>query len=181
MNRYFVVLMMLFTGVLGGCATGDQDPRTGGLLGGISGLSSGGYENRVKGKEARLEQLRATQSQLDAEKGQLELQQSAAYAQLGKDQAQVSAMQSEITKLEKSSKALAAQQGADKQRVAELHKRIADLKGNMKKQAAALDALEGSGLGDADMDLRRKQLEKQRDDMAHEYELLMKMQVELAQ
>jgi chromosome segregation ATPase len=181
MNRYFIILMMLFAGVLGGCASGDLDPRTGGLFGGISGISSGTYENRVKEKEARLEQLRATQSQLNIEKGQLSQQQSAAYAQLGKDQAQVSAMQSEIVKLEKSSKALATQQGTDQQRVTELQKRITGLKGNMKKQASALDALEGSGLGDADVDLRRKQLEKQRDDMAREYELLMKMQVELAQ
>ena len=181
MRRYLVVLMVLLIGVLGGCATGDQDPRTGGLLGGLSGIGSGAYENRVKEREARLEQLRATQSQLDAEKSQLEQQQSAAYAQLGKDQAEVSAMQSEIAKLEKSSKTLTAQQGVDQQRVAELQRRITDLKGNMNKQASSLDALEGSGLGDADVDLRRKQLEKQRDDMAREYELLMKMQVELVQ
>lgn len=181
MSRQAVVLMMLVAGLLGGCASGDQDPRTGGLLGGISGLSSGSYENRVKEREARLQQLRATQSQLDAEKGQLEQQQSAAYAKVAKDQSEVDVMQSDIARLEKSASKLSAQQGADQQRVAELQQRIAALNGQMGKQASALDALEGSGLGDADVDLRRKQLEKQRDDLAREYELLMKMQVELVQ
>jgi hypothetical protein len=44
-----------------------------------------------------------------------------------------------------------------------------------------LDDLEGSGLGDTDMDLRRKQLETQRNALRKEYDLLMKMQMELAQ
>ena len=58
---------------------------------------------------------------------------------------------------------------------------VTDLKGKMNQQASSLDDLEGSGLGDADMDLRRKQLEKQRDALRKEYDLLMKMQMELAQ
>ncbi|SHO51356.1 hypothetical protein [Desulfopila aestuarii] len=176
-----IVIMIFLTGMLAGCAGVDQDPRSGGLLGGISGLSSGSYENRVKEREARLEQLRATQRQLDAETGQLEEQKSAAYAKVAKDQAEVNAMQSEIAQLEKKSKALAAQQGTDQQRVAELDKRVKALKSKMGQQASDLDALEGSGLGDADVDLRRKQLEKQRDALAREYDLLMKMQMELVQ
>ncbi|SHO52110.1 hypothetical protein [Desulfopila aestuarii] len=181
MNRQTVVLMMLVAGLLGGCASGDQDPRSGGLLGGISGLSSGAYENRVKEREARLQQLRATQSQLDAEKGQLEAQKSTAQAQLDKDQARVKAMQSEIAALDKKTKSLAAMEGTDKQAVADLQKRVSDLKGKMNRQASSLDDLEGSGLGDEDLDLRRTQLEKQRDALRKEYELLMKMQMELAQ
>jgi chromosome segregation ATPase len=178
--RVFVIMIFL-AGMLGGCAGVDQDPRSGGILGGISGLSSGSYDNRVKDREARLEQLRATQRELDAEKGQLEEQKSAAYAKVAKDQDRVNTMQSEITQLEKKSKALAAQQGTDKQRVAELDKRVKALKSRMGQQSSDLDALEGSGLGDADIDLRRKQLEKQRDALAREYDLLMKMQMELVQ
>lgn len=181
MKLRVVIMMISLTGMLGGCAGGDQDPRSGGLFGGISGLSSGSYDNRLKDREARLEQLRATQRQLDAEQGQLKEQKSAAYAKVAKDQAQVNAMQSEIKQLEKKSKALAARQGKDQQRVAALDKRVKALKSKMGKQSSNLDALEGSGLGDADVDLRRKQLETQRDALAHEYDLLMKMQMELAQ
>lgn len=179
--RATILFPLLIAAVfLGGCA-GQHDPRTGGFFGGVAGLGSGGYKNRVAEREARLAELRATQSELDAEKGQLEVQKSAAQAQLDKDQALVRAMQTEIASLEKKTKSLAAQDGADKQRVADLQKRIADLKGKMGQQASSLDDLEGSGLGDADMDLRRKQLEKQRTALRKEYDLLMKMQMELAQ
>jgi hypothetical protein len=90
-------------------------------------------------------------------------------------------MQADIAALEKKTKALASKQGVDQTRVAELQKRLAGLKAGMNKQESSLDALEGSGLGDADTDLRRKQLESQRDALRKEYDLLMKMQMELAQ
>jgi chromosome segregation ATPase len=172
--------MLLTAMLLGGCA-GQHDPRTGGFFGGVAGLGSGGYKDRVAEREARLEELRATQRELDAEKGQLETQKSAVQALVDKDQARVKAMQAEIAALDKKTKSLAAQDGADAQRVADLQKRVADLKGKMNRQASSLDDLEGSGLGDADMDLRRRQLEKQRDALRKEYDLLMKMQMELAQ
>ena len=164
----------------GGCAGKDYDPREGGFFGGVAGLSSGGYKDRVQEREARLEQLRATQQQLAAEQIGLEGQKSAALAQVGKDKGKVSSMQAEIAALEKKSTALAKKEGADKGRIAELQKRTAELKKQMARQSTSLDALEGSGLGDQEVDLRRKQLEQQRNALRREYELLMKMQMELA-
>lgn len=180
MRTAILIPMLLAAMLLGGCA-GQHDPRTGGFFGGVAGLGSGGYKDRVAEREARLEELRATQRELDAEKGQLETQKSAAQALVDKDQARVKAMQAEIAALDKKTKSLSAQGGTDAQRVADLQKRVADLKGKMNRQASSLDDLEGSGLGDADMDLRRRQLEKQRDALRKEYDLLMKMQMELAQ
>ncbi|NLC70777.1 MAG: hypothetical protein GX751_05395 [Desulfuromonadaceae bacterium] len=166
--------------LFGGCAGKDYDPQKGGFFGGVAGLSSGGYKDRVQDREARLAQLRATQQQLNAETAGLEGQKSAALVKVGKDKARVSSMQAEIASLDKKSKALAAKDGADKQRVADLQKRTAALKKQMAKQSSSLDALEGSGLGDQEVDLRRKQLEQQRNALRREYELLMKMQMELA-
>lgn len=167
--------------LLSGCVTGGDDPRQGGFFGGVSGLSSGRYENRVKEREARLAQLRATQQGLDAKKGSLEADKSAALTRVVADRNRVAAMQSEIAALEKNTRSLSTRQGADQKRVRELQQRITELKAETRNQASALDALEGSGLGDSDMDLRRKQLEAQRDGLRREYELLMKMQMELAQ
>jgi chromosome segregation ATPase len=180
MRTAILISILLAAMLLGGCA-GQHDPRTGGFFGGVAGLGGGSYKDRVAEREARLAELRNTQRELESEKGQLESQKSAAQAQLDKDQARVKAMQTEIAALDKKTKSLAAKDGADKQRVADLQKRVTDLKGKMNKQASSLDDLEGSGLGDADMDLRRKQLEAQRDALRKEYDLLMKMQMELAQ
>lgn len=163
-----------------GC-TGSHDPREGGFFGGVAGLGGGSYKNRVAEREARLEELRATQSELDTEKSQLENRKTTVQAQVEQDRAMVRAMQSDIADLETKNKTLAARQGADQKRVAELQQRTRDLKTKVGQQQSSLDALEGSGLGDTEADLRRKQLESQRDALRKEYDLLMKMQMELAQ
>ncbi|MCB5285895.1 MAG: hypothetical protein LHW45_09965 [Candidatus Cloacimonetes bacterium] len=180
MKNSILIVTLFLAMVFGGCASQD-DPREGGFFGGVAGLGSGGYKNRMTEREERLEELRATQRALDSEKGQLEVQKTAVQEQLNMDQGRVKSMQSEIAALDKKAKSLADKQGTDKQRVTELQKRVADLKGKMNQQASSLDDLEGSGFGDTDMDLRRKQLEKQRDSLRKEYDLLMKMQIELAQ
>lgn len=173
----FICIWLIF---LTGCA-GNHDPRTGGFFGGMAGLGSGSYKDRVAQREARLEEVRATQSQLDAETIQLEKQKSATQARIAQDRNLVKNMQKDIADLEKQAQSLSAQEGANQQRVTELQQRIARLKSQMTEQQSSLDALEGSGLGDTDLDLRRKQLESQRNALRKEYDLLMKMQMELAQ
>lgn len=174
------VLLILIICSLCGCSKTGRDPREGGFFGGMAGLGSGDYKQRVEDREARLGELRQTQRELDAEKIQLETQKTSVTARLNEDRAKAKAMQKEISALEKASKELSAKQGKDQKRVAELQKRAAALKAQAAKQTSALDALEGEGLGDTETDLRRKQLESQRDALRKEYDLLMKMQMELS-
>lgn len=166
--------------VLAGCAGGNHDPRQGGFFGGVAGLGGGGYKDRVAEREARLDELRAVQQELDVEQSQLESRKSAVQAQVDQDRAKVAAMRDDIAALEKKASALSARQGADRKRVDELRQRITALKSKVGRQQASLDDLEGSGQGDSDVDLRRRQLEAQRDALRKEYDLLMKMQMELA-
>ncbi len=180
MKRAAWITICVCLTVLAGCAGGDHNPREGGLFGGVAGLGGGSYKKRVAEREARLEQLRVTQHELDVEKARLESQKSSAQLQVDQDRAKVKAMQTEVADLEKKAKALSARQGADQKRVEELQQRIDTLKSQVGKQRSSLDDLEGSGLGDADTDLRRKQLDAQRDALHKEYDLLMKMQMELA-
>lgn len=166
--------------ILFGCA-GNHDPREGGFFGGMAGLGSGSYKDRVAERESRLDELRSTQRQLDAETAQLQQQKSSVQVRIEQDRALVKNLQKEITDLEKSTKALAEQKGASDKRVADLQKKIEELKRQIGTVQSSLDDLEGSGLGDSEMDLRRKQLEAQRNALRKEYDLLMKMQMELAQ
>ncbi|MDX9717871.1 hypothetical protein [Thauera sp. AutoDN2] len=165
---------------LTGCANLSTDPREGGFLGGVSGLSSGAYEARVVEREDRLAQLRETQRGLEMERTQLESRKSDAGRQLAAERARVKKLDADIAGLEKKVGTMTTQQGADAQRVGELQSRLAELKRKSAQQTSALDALEGSGLGDAETDLRRSQLEEQRRALQREYDLLMKMQLELA-
>lgn len=174
------ILLVVSMTLFGGCAGKDYDPRQGGLFGGVAGLGSGSYENRVKERQASLEELRATRDRIHDETSRLEAGASAARVQLQEDQERVRAMQADIAQLEKKVNELTTTHGADEKRVDALRKRTADLKKQMEKQSFTLDALEGSGMEDTEMELRRKQLEQQRNSLRREYELLLKMQLEMS-
>lgn len=172
--------MLFGVAVLSGCANVSTDPREGGFFGGVSGINSGAYDQRIRERDERLAQLRETQRGLEQETSQLEAHKSATARQVEADRARVHKLNADVAALDKRVNALAAQEGADQKRVKELETRLDALKRQMGQQTSALDALEGSGLGDAETELRRKQLEQQRDGLRREYELLMKMQLELA-
>lgn len=176
-SAFFICACLM---LLVGCA-GSHDPREGGFFGGVAGLGGGSYKDRVAEREARLEELRSTQRQLDVETTQLEQQKSATQARIQQDRALVKNLQNEISSLDKQAKSLASTQGTNQKRVTELQERIKKLKSQTTQVESSLDDLEGSGLCDTDMDLRRKQLETQRNALRKEYDLLMKMQMELAQ
>ena len=162
---------------LAGCANLSTDPREGGFLGGVSGLNSGAYEARVVEREDRLAQLRETQRGLESERTQLETHRSDVDRQVAAERARVKKLDADVVGLEKKVGTLKTKQGTDGKRVGELQSRLAELK---RKTAQQTSALEGSGLGDAETDLRRTQLEEQRRALQREYDLLMKMQLELA-
>ena len=165
---------------LAGCANLSTDPREGGFLGGVSGLNSGAYEARVVEREDRLAQLRETQRGLESERTQLETHRSDVDRQVAAERVRVKKLDADVVGLEKKVGTLKTKQGTDGKRVGELQSRLAELKRKTAQQTSALDALEGSGLGDAETDLRRTQLEEQRRALQREYDLLMKMQLELA-
>lgn len=172
--------MLLAVAVLGGCANVSTDPREGGFFGGVSGINSGAYDARLRDRDDRLAQLRDTQRGLEADRGQLESKRSALEHEVRAEREKLKKLNSDVAALDKRVKTLASQQGKDQKRVKELQTRLESLKSQAKQQGSALDALEGSGVGDAEADLKRKQLEAQRDALNREYELLMKMQMELA-
>ena len=62
----------------GGCAgTTSTDPKEGGLIGGIRGISTGEYEERIKQREERLKRMREMQKNLDTEQAGLEAEKEA--------------------------------------------------------------------------------------------------------
>ncbi len=175
-RKICIVFLVLFAW---GCAT-SHAPREGGFFGGVAGLSSGTYQKRVEEREARLSDLRATQRRLEDERVTLEAQKTSLQKQLEEDRANWQALQADLAAVEKETSGLTARRGTDQKRVAELQRRLQELKTRAATQQSSLDALEGSGLGDEEMELKRKQLEAQRNALRKEFDLLMKMQTELS-
>lgn len=183
-----LVLVLGSACLVSACATTD-DPREGGFVSGVQGLSSGTYERRVRDREDNLARLRAVQDDLKQETTGLDAQKQQRQKLLDEEQRKLASLNKDVKALEKKLAALSKEQGTSDKRVAELDKRLRELKGQLSKQGSALDALEGGGVGSADalegsgagVDTRRQQLEAQRLALQKEYEELLNLTLMLAQ
>jgi chromosome segregation ATPase len=162
-----------------GCAS-STDPREGGFFGGVQGLQSGAYEERVQSREESLDRLRALQAELDAEQSSLGAEKRSLEEEVALERQNLTAMEQEVAGLEQSLDTYQADDTQKQQQINKLRSRLAELKTTMQEQTSALDALEGSGTGNRDQDLRRKQLEEQRRALQEEFELLMDLSLELS-
>lgn len=163
-----------------GCQTASTDPREGGLMGGITGLQSGAYDERVRERQDRLAEMRALQGELDSERSDLDGRRAALQREVAEERSRLARLGRDIAGLDSSVAELSARRGSDDARVEALQRRIVELKAQAGRQQRTLDALEGSGVGGTDLDLRRRQLEEQRRALQREYELLMQLSLELA-
>jgi len=180
-NAVPVALAVLAALGLAACAAPSTDPREGGLVGGVAGLGSGGaYQERVRTREERLAALRATQETLEGERRALEASQAGWAALRAAARAALERLESELAALSVQVDGLVTQRAAGDTRLAALRERLARLQAAQRTQQSALDALEGSGLGGSDEDLRRRQLVAQRDALREEFELLLQLSLELA-
>lgn len=183
--RYLYLSVLLCVLLLAGCGA-SQDPREGGLFGGISGLGSGAYEERVEEREQRLTRLQQIHKDLDAESRELDIQKTDLREQIEFERAHLAEMQSSTARLEQELSRMTASDAAGEKLINELSSRLKDLQNGLYKQEqelSALDQLEGTHghghVGD-EMDLRRRQLEEQRRYLQEEYELLLELAMQLS-
>jgi septal ring factor EnvC (AmiA/AmiB activator) len=173
------VLLCALTLIICGCAS-STDPREGGFFGGVHGLQSGAYEERVQSREDSLNRLRALQAELDAEQTALAAQKGSLEQEIALERQCLAALEQEVSGLEQSLNSYQADDARKKKQINDLQSRLAELKTTMQEQTSALDALEGSGTGNPNQDLRRKQLEEQRRALQEEFDLLMELSLELS-
>lgn len=63
MRKLLVVFFLLVTLLFAGCTTPSNNPRKGGLLGGLHGISSGEYDRRVQERKNRISELEDLEKQ----------------------------------------------------------------------------------------------------------------------
>ena len=175
--------------LLGACATTD-DPREGGFIGGVQGLSSGAYQQRVSEREDNLAKLRAMQADLEQDSAALQAQKGKRQQLLAEEKRKLASLDSEVEALQRKLTAMGQESATSDDRVRDLRDRVADLKARLGKQTrdidrlegggSAADALEGQGNGDGN-DSRRRQLEAQRTALQREYDELLNLTLMLAQ
>jgi chromosome segregation ATPase len=178
MRRHILGYMALLP-LLAGCAT-SSDPRQGGLFGGLSGLSSGTYDQRVKEREAQLHASQQSQAELSSENARLEQEKAARQALVAQERQKLTKLDQEVQGLDRKVKQLSSRAGGADKQVKEAQQRLAELKKQLTSQGRAIDALEGGGDGSQPDDLRRRQLEEQRQALQREYDALMEFTLKLA-
>jgi chromosome segregation ATPase len=162
---YGCVLLLLF---VGGCAS--TDPREGGLIGGVQGISTGEYEDRVEERKERLQRLKEIQQELDENQAALEAEKEAKAVEIGEQQRQ-------LDELDKKTEALGADIDRFEAGLGEEAAKKEELRESLTKLQNEIDSLsEESAKG-----IEVEQLEAERSALEEEYRLLLDLYRELSQ
>ncbi len=121
---------------LAGCAT-SPDPRDGGFVSGVVGLS-GGYQRRIDERRETLSAEQAAQRRLAVERQEVELERDAVRAELQRAEQKLAAQQRRIAAERARILALKQQSAAERARLAEL-KRAETRAGDAKRKLRAAD------------------------------------------
>lgn len=185
---------------LSGCANTSTDPREGGLLGGITGLQSGAYEQRIAEREQRLAELRATQEALHDESVWLDAWQESVTAEVLHERERLDALRQDLSQLEQRVNTLSREQAQSDQRIQALQERLAALRQQLDTHHSHLQGYQeptpshtGAALipagynpeadedvPDAEADERWQALQAQRRALQQEYESLIELSLQLA-
>lgn len=169
-GRLAIILALSFT--LTACAV-SNNPREGGLFGGLHGLSTGAYDTRV---QQRQEELSSQQRLNQGLKEQSQTLQSSAQTRdlaLASEQEHVAKMETDLSSLESDIKLLNAKSDKQKSEIATLNRKIEDHRLRLKSQQYALAELGRAGGSAADPG-RYQMLKRERDRLAEEYRRLLK-------
>ena len=154
-----------------GCAgTVSSDPNEGGLLGGIHGLSSGKYEERVKEREQGLQHLQEIQRNLDDERSTFETEKGEKAAGIEAKQRNLDLLLSKTNQLAGETAKLESALAGEKEQQQELQKKLPLLQAKIR--AFAEKDTQG---------LTVKQLEEERAALEKEYRLLLELYRQLSQ
>jgi septal ring factor EnvC (AmiA/AmiB activator) len=166
MNRKLVFCIFLLS-VITGCAT-TSNPREGGFFGGVAGLSSGVYEERLKQREYDLAQQQSVNQDLKQESTRLK----SYNRKLERELASLTEMDKKLSDLQKEIDHLKYKSDKQKGDIATLTQKIKKVRQQIKSQQGALEELDRVGGSTADPD-RYRILKQEQKRLADEYDKLI--------
>jgi chromosome segregation ATPase len=170
-GTYCLLLTLLFVITVGGCAgTTSTDPKEGGLIGGIRGISSGKYEERIKQREERLQRLKETQKELDSEQAALEAERNAKGEKVQAQQRELDELLKKTETLTRDVENFQAELFEQETMQKDLNKKLSQLQ----HKIGDLSAKSHKGI-------KVEQLEAERTSLEKEYRLLLDLYRELSQ
>jgi len=165
-----LIITILFSAILTSCAV-SNDPRQGGLLGGLHGLSTGAYDARVRERQAELNRQQSFNQDLNEQSKTLESEAQLREYELTLEQQRLAKMESDLSSLESDVNRLKAKSEKKKTQIANLQRKVKDQKQKLKTQQSALAELGRTGGSSTDPE-RYRILMQERDQLAEEYKKL---------
>jgi hypothetical protein len=169
LGNYIIIVLMLIT--LSGCAT-TSDPREGGLFGGIKGITSGAYDDRIRQRQMQLAQQQETNIELREKSQVLERQVQLRHQELVAEQKRLVKLQDDLSQLESEVSALTAKSDRQKQDISALKQKTVKLRQRIATQKTNLADLDRAG-GPQAAPERYKMLKNERDRLTDEYRNLL--------
>jgi len=166
----FFLLAVIVT--LASCSSQSDDPRQGGLMGGLQGIYGGGDDKRIENKNDQL----ATQQRLNQD---LELDSIVLTKEYQLTDAKLATENQQMLDLEKQVQLLASQVAEQRMEsfrqqndIVHIKLKIAQLQRKIREQHAAIDDLDHAG-GSAADPARYKSLQKDREHLGSEYKTIL--------
>jgi chromosome segregation ATPase len=170
MYMKFMLLIVSAT-LLNACAT-SNDPRKGGFFGGLSGINSGAYDERVQQRQDELNRQQNVNRDLKDTSKSLESEVQAKSTELASEQQRMTELDANLLKLDAEVGKLEAKTAKQKTEVADLKRKIGIQRKRLQSQQKAIDDLERAG-GSAADPARLRVLQKERDSLNEEYKRLL--------
>jgi len=170
LQRLVIILFIVIS--YAACAI-STDPRQGGLLGGLQGIRTGAYDERIRQRQEELTQKRNINQELKEQSKELDRDVRARELVLASEKKRLTEMEKELLNLQSSINRLNAESKKQKSEITAINCKIARYRQRLKSQQSALDALNKTG--EHNVDPRRYQILKQeRERLNEEYRRLLK-------
>jgi chromosome segregation ATPase len=156
---------------ISGCSV-STNPREGGLIGGLYGLSSGAYDARLQQRRNELARQQKASSELKRESSALNEEYQLQDRQLAAEQQRVAKLEKDLSRLQARVAELKAKTSKQKTEAANLRQRVIKLRRQLLSQQAQISNLDREG-GVAAHPERYRLLKKERDRLATEYRRLV--------
>jgi len=166
-----LLTIIFLVGFLTACAI-SNDPRKGGFIDGVVGISSGSYDARLQAKNRELERRQNVNQQLIEDSKTLDRQARQRENELVSERQRLNRMQGDLSRLETDVNRLQAKTRKQKSDIASLKGKISVHRKRLKSQETALKELERSGGRDTDPE-RYLALEQERNRLSKEYRQLL--------
>jgi chromosome segregation ATPase len=156
---------------LSGCSATSDDPRQGGLRGGLQGVYGGGYDKRLQERNERLASHQRLHQDLELESMTLTKEYQLADAKLAAEKQQMTDLEKGLQLLESQVAGQRSQSSRQQKEAAGIKSKIVQLQKKVREQHTAIDDLDRAGGSEANPE-KYQTLQADRDRLGQEYKAL---------